>query len=81
MPNLLTFPSKRPYPTDVRSALQAYIHGKHPETHPDAFSWDIAKWESCRSEAIADNVHEDRIPKILTCVLRPSNKMRVLART
>lgn len=71
MPNQLTFPSKRSYPADVRSALKAYIHEKHPETHPDAFKWDIAKWESCRAEAIKDYVHEERIPKILTCVQLP----------
>jgi programmed cell death 6-interacting protein len=70
MPNQITLPSKRSYLSDVRSALRAYIHAKHPETHPDALSWDIAKWESCRSEAIADDVHEDRIPKILACVQR-----------
>lgn len=68
MTNLLTIPIKRSHPADIRSSLRTYIHEKHPETHPDAFAWDISKWEELRSAAVSDVIHEDRIPKIIACV-------------
>ncbi|KAF8312441.1 BRO1-domain-containing protein [Clavulina sp. PMI_390] len=65
MPNLLAIPNKRSHPADIKTALRAYIHDKHPETHPDAFAEDISKWEASRKEAVANDIHSERIPAIL----------------
>ncbi|KAF8526304.1 BRO1-domain-containing protein [Hysterangium stoloniferum] len=65
MPNLLTLPFKSTSAIPLRSALREYIQSAHPETHPDAFKWDINKWENMRKEAVSNAVHVDTVDKAL----------------
>lgn len=63
--NQLTVPFKRTDPLPIKTSLRRYIETKHPETHPDAFKWDISKWESSRKDGVSGEVHESRIEKTI----------------
>ncbi|KAF8339548.1 BRO1-like domain-containing protein [Cantharellus anzutake] len=63
--NLLNVPLRQTFQPPIRQALRSYINQKHPETHPDAFKWDISEWESQRKKATSMNVHEDTIALVL----------------
>lgn len=69
--NMLGIPLKRSCQVDVRGAVVQYLRDKHPETHPDAFKWDIDYWAGYRTKSIAETIHADRISVILTYVSRP----------
>jgi programmed cell death 6-interacting protein len=61
MSNQLAIPLKKTWPLELRPAVRAYISANHPETHPDAFKWDIDRWESLRSETTSSAVHVEKI--------------------
>lgn len=65
MPNQLTLPFKTTEPVPLRSALREYIRSAHTETHPDAFKWDINKWEAMRKEAVSNMVHVGVAEKVI----------------
>src|SRR5258707_152573 len=67
--NLLNVPLRRTSQSPIRQALRTYINQKHPETHPEAFEWDISEWESQRKETVQMDVHEDTIPHLLRQVV------------
>lgn len=66
--NILSIPAKRSTAADIRDALTRYIHEKHPETHPDAYSWDIDTWSALRIKAITEDTHESHIQDLLMYV-------------
>ena len=65
MPNQLTLPFKSTSTIPLRSALREYIQSAHTETHPDAFKWDINKWEVMRKEAVSNTVHVGVAEKVI----------------
>ena len=66
MANQLTIPSKRTTPSvQIRSAVREYIRENHSDTHPDAFSWDIDRWEQLRKEATDDVIRATRVDAFL----------------
>ena len=65
MPNQLTLPSKSTSPIPLRAALSDYIQSAHTETHPDAFKWDVSRWETLRKEALSSTVHVDVARRVI----------------
>lgn len=65
MTNLLTLPFKTTQAIPLKNAVRNYIQREHTETHPDAFKWDLNKWESLRKEAITNVVHISNVDKII----------------
>ncbi|KAG8936097.1 pH-response regulator protein palA/rim20 [Tulasnella sp. 418] len=45
--------------------MKQYIKQHHPDTHPDAFKWDISRWESIRKDSIAETIHISKPPTLL----------------
>lgn len=67
MPNQLTIPFKQSFKAPVRQAARDYIHA-YTDAHPDAFKWDINKWEALRDEGRGGVAHVDRIVASIRCV-------------
>ncbi len=68
MPNQLSIPFKNTYPIPIRRAVREYILAHHTDTHPDAFKWDINRWEILRKDGTGGAVHVDRVKTVLRCV-------------
>lgn len=68
MPNLLNFPSKKTYKTEIESTVRKFI-SCHSGGHPDEFKDDIQQWQDLRKNATTDAVHVDCIQSILLWVL------------
>lgn len=60
MPNLLAIPFKQSYKAPVKQAARDYIFA-NTDAHPDAFKWDIDRWETVRDEGRGGVAHVDRI--------------------
>ncbi|EGN99169.1 hypothetical protein SERLA73DRAFT_90416 [Serpula lacrymans var. lacrymans S7.3] len=60
MPNQLAIPFKKHFPVSIRQAVRDYIHA-HSSDHPEAFKWDINRWESLRKDGVGGVVHVNRI--------------------
>lgn len=69
MSNQISIPFKRTASIPIGSAVREYIYAYHRETHPDAFKWDIERWEELRTEATADVVHVSRVQSFVKCDL------------
>ena len=69
MPNLLTLPPKLTIAVPIRAVLREYILSTHTETHPDAFKWDIDKWEIMRKEAVSNTIHVATVDKLIVYVV------------
>ena len=65
MPNLLSVPFKRSYAIDIRQAVRDYISKNHTDTHPEAFRWDISRWETLRKHGVGGVAHVDRVKAAL----------------
>ncbi|KAG8905997.1 pH-response regulator protein palA/rim20 [Tulasnella sp. 403] len=65
MSNQLTIPFKSSHPANISEAARQYIQDHHPETHPDAFRFDIAEWEKLRKAATTLSVHVSKIEILL----------------
>jgi len=65
MTNLLTLPFKTTSAIPIRASVHQHIQAAHTETHPDAFKWDISRWESMRKEAIMNIVHVNTAEKMI----------------
>ena len=61
MPNQLVIPPKTTSNVDVITPLREFIAKHHAETHPDAFKWDMKKWDAMRRAVVAGGVHESKI--------------------
>ncbi|KIJ50961.1 hypothetical protein M422DRAFT_158756 [Sphaerobolus stellatus SS14] len=66
MANLLNLPFKTTSPIPIRTSLREHIQTAHPETHPDAFKWDISRWESMRKDAVNHVVHVGTVDKMIS---------------
>ncbi|EMD34060.1 hypothetical protein CERSUDRAFT_117568 [Gelatoporia subvermispora B] len=64
MPNQLVIPSKSTSALQIGSALRNYISANHPDTSPNAFAWDVERWEELRSEAVKTTVHSNQVSVI-----------------
>lgn len=71
MPNQLVIPSKSTSALQIGSALRNYISANHPDTSPNAFAWDVERWEELRSEAVKTTVHSNQVSVIQRCVCVP----------
>ncbi|CCM00095.1 uncharacterized protein FIBRA_02122 [Fibroporia radiculosa] len=65
MPNQLSIPFKKTWEVQVRQAVRAYILKNYTDTHPDAFRWDVNRWETLRREAVGTLVHFDRVKTVV----------------
>ena len=65
MPNQLSIPFKKTYVVPIREAVRDYILSHHLDTHPDAYRWDISRWEKLRAEAVSNVVHVDRVKALI----------------
>ena len=69
MSNQLTIPSKKTASSlPIKSAVREYIRANHPDTHPDAFAWDIDRWEQLRREATESVIRATRVGALLKYV-------------
>lgn len=69
MSNQVSIPAKKAYPARLREASRSYLQENHPDTHPDAFKWDISHWEELRNDAMDGVVHVSKTDALLKCVL------------
>ena len=67
MPNQLFIPFKKSYVIPIREAVRDYILTHHTDTHPDAYRWDVGRWETLRAEAVSSVVHVDRVKALIRC--------------
>lgn len=70
MSNLLSIPFKKTYELPVRERVRDYLLAHHPDTHPNAFKWDVDRWESLRKLGVGGVVHNDRVQSALRYVER-----------
>ncbi|KAI0049741.1 pH-response regulator [Auriscalpium vulgare] len=61
MPNQVSIPFKKTYAIPLKQAVYDHIQAKHHDAHPEAFKWDIGRWESLRKAATSGIVHVDRV--------------------
>ncbi|KAH9838254.1 BRO1-domain-containing protein [Rhodofomes roseus] len=66
MPNQVSVPFKKTYTVEIRRAVREYIFKNHTDTHPDAFRWDISRWESLRKDGVGGVVHVDRVKSAIS---------------
>ncbi|KZT07808.1 BRO1-domain-containing protein [Laetiporus sulphureus 93-53] len=66
MPNQLSVPFKRTHAAELRQAVKEYLLMNRTETHPDAFRWDINRWEALRKDGVGGVVHVDRVKAVLS---------------
>lgn len=64
MPNLLVVPFKQSYKAPIKQALRDYIHSS-TDLHPDAFKWDMHRWDTLREESRGIVPHVDQIDKMI----------------
>lgn len=68
MANQLAIPFKKSSTLPIRDAVSSYIRTNHSETHPEAFKWDMDRWEQLRADALADAVHTSRVHALIKYV-------------
>jgi len=69
MSNQLVIPFKRATDPPIGEAVREYLAKYHPEVLPDDFLWDIAHWESLRTQISSDTVHATIVDTTLKSVL------------
>lgn len=69
MPNQLSIPFKKTWDIPLRQAVRDHILKKYTDTHPDAFRWDISRWETLRKDGVGGVVHVDRVKTSLWCAI------------
>ncbi|KAH9068320.1 pH-response regulator [Lactarius deliciosus] len=65
MTNQLSVPFKRTYAIPLKDTVYSHIQSKHHNIHPEAFSWDISKWEDLRKAMTTSSVHVNQVDSIL----------------
>lgn len=65
MSNQLSIPFKHSTAIPIKQAVRDYIQSNHPDTHPDAFKWDVNRWEQLRKDGTGGIVHVSRIDAAL----------------
>ncbi|KAF8604259.1 BRO1-domain-containing protein [Ceratobasidium sp. AG-I] len=61
MPNQVHIPFKQTSPAQIKDSIQSYIEFNHTDAHPDAFKWDISRWEELRRDGVGGYVHVSRV--------------------
>lgn len=70
MSNQLAIPLKPTLPIPIHQSLQSYIRENIPDTHPEAFRWDIERWEQLRNEAYIETVHISRTQALIKYIVQ-----------
>jgi programmed cell death 6-interacting protein len=66
MTNQLSIPFKKTYVVPLSETVYNHIRSKNRNVHPDAFKWDLSKWEALREAAAANSsVHVNQVETIL----------------
>ncbi|EJD06562.1 BRO1-domain-containing protein [Fomitiporia mediterranea MF3/22] len=65
MSNQLSIPFKKTSQIPIRQAVRSYIQENLPDTHPEAFKWDIERWEQLRRDATSEKVHASHTQAII----------------
>ncbi|CAE6510041.1 unnamed protein product [Rhizoctonia solani] len=65
MPNQLSIPFKQTPPAQIKDAVHSYIEFNHTDAHPDAFKWDVSRWEELRKDGVGGYVHVNRVDAAL----------------
>ncbi|KAI5122282.1 hypothetical protein M0805_002362 [Coniferiporia weirii] len=65
MSNQLSIPFKKTRTIPIRQAVRSYILASHPDTHPEAFKWDIERWEQMRKDAANEAAHVSRTQVVI----------------
>ncbi|KAN0120828.1 BRO1-like domain containing protein [Russula decolorans] len=65
MTNQLSIPFKRTYPIPLTDTVYSHIRSKNHTVHPEAFKWDLNKWEELRKAVAGCSVHVDQVEAIL----------------
>ncbi|KAG8833324.1 pH-response regulator protein palA/rim20 [Serendipita sp. 405] len=65
MSNQLLLPFKQTTQPPIADAVREHISKYHPGTLPDAFTWDIAHWESLRREVSNQTVRSSTVDSFL----------------
>jgi len=65
MTNQLSIPFKRTYPIPLTDTVYSHIRSKNHTVHPEAFKWDLNKWEELRKAVAGYSVHVDQVEAIL----------------
>jgi programmed cell death 6-interacting protein len=83
MPNQLSIPFKKTYVIPIKQTLRDYLYA-HGDSHPDAFKWDINRWEELRKDGVGGRVHVDRVNAAVRCACfmfsSLGNNLNVLSR-
>jgi programmed cell death 6-interacting protein len=69
MTNQLSIPFKTTYVVPLTETVYNHIRSKNRNVHPDAFKWDLNKWEALRKAAANSSVHVNQVETILEYVL------------
>ncbi|KAF8485939.1 pH-response regulator [Russula ochroleuca] len=65
MSNQLSIPFKRTYAIPLTDTVYSHFRSKNHNVHPEAFKWDLNKWEELRKSVANCSVHVDQIEAIL----------------
>jgi programmed cell death 6-interacting protein len=65
MTNQLSIPFKRSYAIPLKDTVYSHIHSKNHSVHPEAFNWDLNKWEELRKAVASCSIHVDQVEAIL----------------
>jgi len=65
MSNQLSIPFKRTYAIPLTDTVYSHIRSKNHSVHPEAFKWDLNKWEELRKAVANSSVHVDQVEAIL----------------
>lgn len=65
MTNQLSIPFKRTYAIPLTDTVYSHILSKNHNVHPEAFKWDLNKWEELRKSVANCSVHVDQVEAIL----------------
>jgi programmed cell death 6-interacting protein len=65
MTNQLSIPFKRTYALPLTDTVYNHIRSKRHNVHPEAFKWDLSKWEELRKAVANCSVHVNQAEAIL----------------
>ncbi|KAH8118025.1 BRO1-domain-containing protein [Phellopilus nigrolimitatus] len=66
MSNQLSIPFKKTSTIPLRQAFRDYVQISHTDTHPEAFKWDIDRWEQLRKDATSEVVHVSKTQALIS---------------
>ncbi|KAI0303832.1 pH-response regulator [Multifurca ochricompacta] len=69
MTNQVSVPFKKTYAIPLKDAVYRHIQSKHHNVHPEAFKWDISRWDELRKVVATNLVHVNQVEAILVAAL------------